>query len=60
MLDKQHIRFTTPKTVPDNKFLPGRYAVNVKDFKEILAGLPHFPNKKESKELRKSKNKKGR
>jgi hypothetical protein len=35
-------------------------AVLVKDFKEVLANCPHYPNKKESKALRKAKIKQGK
>lgn len=34
------------------------YAVSVSDYKAVLASLPHFPNKKEGKRLRKEKSKK--
>lgn len=37
----------------------GVYAIKVKDFLEVLASLPHFPNKKEGKILRREKQKRG-
>lgn len=52
MKDDRYIPFKTPPSVPGNKFLVGYYAITVKEFKEVLASLPHFPNKKEGKALR--------
>jgi hypothetical protein len=37
-----------------------RMAVNVGDFIDVLEGLPHIPNKKESKAIRKEKIKRGK
>jgi hypothetical protein len=48
-------------TYEDDEYVSfGGWSVKVKDFKEVLANCPHYPNKKESKALRKAKIKQGK
>lgn len=53
--EDSYVCFDTGGSVPGNNFKTGIYAVKVKDFKEILASLAHFPNKKEGKILRRGR-----
>lgn len=55
MNEEEYVGFKTPNSVPENKFPVGTYAIRAKNFKKILASLPHFPNKEEAKRTRKLK-----
>jgi hypothetical protein len=56
-MDKDRFdHFKTPENLKAGcGFNRGDYGVLVKDYLEVLASLPHFPNKKEAKEIRKNK-----
>lgn len=59
--DDFHVGLVLPESFKFNDETPGRWvAVKISVFKEVLNSMPHIPNKKEAKAIRKAKIKQGR